>query len=196
MPVYRFKIAFEDSDDVSRDIEIKPSQNFEDLHHAIQQSINFDASQQPFFYLCNHNWRKEKEISGEKLKKPVSGYIDDPHQKFIYEFEPAWSLLVELFKIVPDESGAKYPRCIKSTGTAPPQYKPTNIPAPEDDEDEKEQVDDSGFYRDPDDFTAESADKEETEGMEEEGEGDADIDIAADEDFGPAEFGGEDEEKY
>ena len=42
MAIYRFKIAFEDNEDIYREIEIKSTQTFEDFHNVIVQSINFD----------------------------------------------------------------------------------------------------------------------------------------------------------
>ena len=43
MAVYRFRITFENFEEVYREIEIKSDQTFEDLHFAIQSSIGFDA---------------------------------------------------------------------------------------------------------------------------------------------------------
>src|SRR5437762_2397 len=46
MATYRFRVTFEDYDDVTRDIEIRSTQTFEEFHHAIQNAIGFDASKQ------------------------------------------------------------------------------------------------------------------------------------------------------
>ena len=67
-----------------------------------------------------------------------SEYIADPHQKiyYIYDPETQWGFHIELIKIiVADEPGAKYPRCVKTTGEAPKQYGSTvfgAVPEPED----------------------------------------------------------------
>ena len=53
MAVYKFRIIYEDHEDVSRDIEIKPFHSFEDLHLAIQDSIKFDASKAASFYISD-----------------------------------------------------------------------------------------------------------------------------------------------
>ena len=37
MAIYRFKISFEDFDDVVREIDIKTTQTFEDLHRAFHR---------------------------------------------------------------------------------------------------------------------------------------------------------------
>lgn len=159
MAVYKFRITYEDHEDVSRDIEIKPFHSFEDLHLAIQQSIKFDASKTACFYLSDDYWRKGQEIPATQLKKSkLVDFIEDPHQKFIYLFDPLvnWMFYVELFKVLPDENGVKYPRCVKSTGTAPLQYRPadTIVPGNNNDDDsddvivDKEVEDDHGFYSD------------------------------------------------
>lgn len=156
--VYRFKVTYEDHEDVFRYIEIKSSQSFLELHTAIQQSIGFDNSKSATFYMSDDYWRKEKEISventGEKKapkaktkksgevekKKTIADHIDNPHQRFVYVFDPEkeWTFQIELLKIVPDEKDVIYPRCIKTVGNSPKQYKPvaTPVPVEEDDVDE------------------------------------------------------------
>lgn len=132
MPAFKFRITFEDVEDVMRDIEIKPNQNFEDFHFAIQKAIGFDAKHKAEFYLSDDMWRKGKKVSFEELGKiNLVDVIDNPHQKFIYEYDEGnWTLNVELFKIVADDSGEIYPRCVKSVGKAPKQYKKIDLKPP------------------------------------------------------------------
>src|SRR4051812_14363312 len=97
-PVYKFRVSFEDHEDVSRDIEIKPEQTFEDLHLCIQSAIGFDGSKPASFFMSNDYWVKGREIStesrinknGEKAalmrKARLCDFIVDPHQKIYYEF--------------------------------------------------------------------------------------------------------------
>lgn len=154
--VYRFKVTYEDHEDVFRYIEIRSSQSFLELHTAIQQSIGFDNSKSATFYMSDDYWRKEDKISVENTgddkikktkpkkndepvkKKTIADHIENPHQHFVYVFDPEkeWTFLLELLKIVPEEKGVIYPRCTKSVGTSPKQYKPTNLPPPEEDEDD------------------------------------------------------------
>jgi hypothetical protein len=42
MAVYKFKVYFEDYDDINRVIEIKSTQTFLDLHKGILASINLN----------------------------------------------------------------------------------------------------------------------------------------------------------
>lgn len=132
MHAFKFRVTFEDIDDVSRDIEIKPNQSFEDFHFAIQKAIGFDAQHKAEFYLSDDMWRKGKKVSFEKLSQiELVDVIDNPHQKFIYEYDDGnWTLNIELFKIVPEEDGADYPRCVKTVGKAPKQYKKIDLKPP------------------------------------------------------------------
>lgn len=152
MATYRFRVTFEDYDDVTRDIEIRSTQTFEDFHHAIQSSIGFDASKPTSFFLSDDNWKKGKELTTRELKvdenekaSPVKNsrlcdFIIDPHQKIYYIFDAAapWSFKIELVKINKNEDpGGSYPRCVKSHGEAPKQYAVNNfatLPVPEEDE--------------------------------------------------------------
>ncbi len=137
MAIYRFRISFEEFDDIHRDIEIKSVQTFEQLHHAIQESIGFDASKPASFFMSNDNWKKGQEIvyslqegkngEGKLLMKDsdLCDFIADPHQKIYYVFDAPsqWTFFIELFKISPDTvPGKKYPVCVKVHGEAPKQY--------------------------------------------------------------------------
>ena len=143
MPVvYRFKVMFEDHEDVVRDIEITNLQTFEDFHNIIQSSIGFDASKPASFFICTDHWIKEQEIVLEARKDKdgndlplmkdsmIKNHINDPHQKMMYlfDYEANWSFFVELSKIIPAADEKRlYPVCVKSAGDAPKQYKPAPV---------------------------------------------------------------------
>jgi hypothetical protein len=201
MSVYKFKVAFEDNEEVSREIEIKPSQTFEDFHKAIQASVNFDATAEASFYTADDYWRKEKKISFEEFSKSkIAAFIEGPRQKFLYEYDPnsRWNFTVELQKILQHDPDANYPRCVKSTGKAPSQYlvlKNLSI-NPEDNGNipKEEEIDDSLFYTESENiFGQEDVSAAETENRRE--------DFAIDEEEGDYDeegFQGEgnDEEEY
>ncbi len=150
MATYRFRVTFEDYDDVSRDIEIRSTQTFDDLHHAIHSSIGFDASKPASFYMSDDNWKKGREITTKDVseedaavihsvrKARLCDYIIDPHQKiyYVFDFATPWTFRIELIKINREEDmSASYPRCLKATGEAPKQYQTISIatlPVPED----------------------------------------------------------------
>src|SRR6201994_2217551 len=137
MALYRFRITFEDYDDVVREIDVKSNQTFEDLHRAIHQSTGYNSEYPSSFYISNDQWTKGEEITylpnqkridrGVALMDKVKllSFIDDPHQKFYYtfNFDRPFDFHVELMKIILDETpGVSYPAVIKSVGEAPKQF--------------------------------------------------------------------------
>ena len=134
MAIYRFRISFEDYDDVTREIDIKSNQTFEDLHRAIHRSTGYNPDKSSSFYVSTDNWIKGEEIAihpnqrkidnGVILmeKSKLSNFIEDPHQKFyyIYNFERPYDFHVELIKIILDnDPKIEYPYLVKSVGEAP-----------------------------------------------------------------------------
>jgi len=134
MAIYRFKVSFEDYDDVECDIDIKSNQTFEDLHRAIHASTGYKSEASSSFYVSNDQWIKNEEIAylpnQRKINNEValmensklSSFIDDPHQKFyyIYNFDRPFDFHVELIKIIlNEESGKSYPHISRSLGEAP-----------------------------------------------------------------------------
>jgi hypothetical protein len=137
MALYRFRVTFEDYDEVMREIDVKSNQTFEDLHHAIHKSTGYNPEFSSSFYISNDQWIKGEEITylpnqkrtdrGVALMDKVKllKFIDDPHQKFYYtfNFDRPFDFHVELMKIILDEApGTTYPAVIKSVGEAPKQF--------------------------------------------------------------------------
>jgi hypothetical protein len=149
MSIYRFRVVLEDNEDISRDIEIRSGQTFEELHETIQEAFKFDKKHAASFFVSDDFWRKGLEITLRKedleldeddirhKREPkklmsatkIAKYVDDPHQRFVYVFDPnvQWTFLIELLKIATEDPKVKYPVCVKSVGTAPKQYKQTNM---------------------------------------------------------------------
>lgn len=149
MAVYRFKILLEDNEDIFRDIDIKASQTFEQFHTIVQEAFKFDAKHAASFFVSDDYWRKGQEITLRKEDLPldaeevrnnvdkkklmseakVAKFIEQPHQRFVYVFDPVvqWTFLIEMIKIVEDNPKTNYPSIVKSNGTAPKQYKQTNM---------------------------------------------------------------------
>lgn len=142
MAIYRFKISFEDFDDIVREIDLKTNQTFEDLHRAIHKSTGYDSEKPSSFYVSTDNWIKGDEIailpSQRKIDNGVtlmenaklSSFIEDPHQKFyyIYNFERPFDFHVELIKIIlENDPHVEYPFLVKSTGEAPKIFDKNNV---------------------------------------------------------------------
>ena len=145
MALYRFRITFEDYDDVTREIDVKSNQTFEDLHKAIHQSTGYNYEFPSSFYISNDQWIKGEEITYMPNQKRIDrgvalmdkvkllSFIDDPHQKFYYtfNFDRPFDFHVELMKIILDDApGVVYPAVIKSVGEAPKQFGNTPIVSP------------------------------------------------------------------
>lgn len=137
MAILRFRVYWEDDDSVYRDIAVRHTQNFFDLHSCILKSFEFDTKHKATFYRSNDNWLKGREISLEKYDKEykaeplimadtlISTEISNPNQKFIYEydFNKFWRFMVELIHVDKEENKKiSYPSCIRTEGIAPSQY--------------------------------------------------------------------------
>ena len=145
MALYRFKVTFEDYDDVSREVDIKSTHTFADLHHAIHQSIGYNPDYSSSFYISNDQWTKGEEIAFKPNERKVNrgialmensrltAFIDDPHQKFYYtsNFDRPFDFHVELVKILDETPGVTYPATVKSVGEAPKQFGNVYTPAAE-----------------------------------------------------------------
>ena len=138
MAILRFRIYWEDDDSIYRDVVIKHTQNFVDLHLCILKSFEFDNKHKATFYRSNDNWLRGREISLEKYVDKVykvdplimadvtmGSEIKDPNQKFIYvyDFNKFWTFMVELISVDKEENKKfTYPVCIRTEGIAPSQY--------------------------------------------------------------------------
>ncbi|HQQ94481.1 MAG TPA: hypothetical protein PLQ93_07995 [Bacteroidia bacterium] len=149
MSVYRFKICLEDNEDVYRDIDIKAGQSFEQLHEIIQQAYKFDAKHAASFFVSDDYWRKGQEITLRKEDLPleeeeirakvepkklmsdvkIAKYIEQPHQRFVYVFDPEvqWTFLIEMIRITEEKPKMDYPCIVRTQGNPPKQYKQVNL---------------------------------------------------------------------
>ena len=137
MAILKFRVYWEDDDSIYRDMVIKHSQNFLDLHMIILKCFEFDSKHGATFYRSNDNWQRGREITLEKYDKSykaeplimsetlIGSEIKEPNQKFIYvyDFHKNWTFLIELINVNKDEQiNMAYPSCIRSEGIAPSQY--------------------------------------------------------------------------
>jgi len=152
MLVYRFRLISEEIDNFSRDYDVLPGQTFLDFHSVIMESMDLTQCERASFFMTDKKYKKDKEISLKTEKRQVRKYdddldevinqtitpplmrkaklkefIEDPHQKMIYEFhgKDFHTFYLELFKIIQADHTFSYPRCVKRTGELP---KPPEIP--------------------------------------------------------------------
>ena len=133
MAIYKFKIWFEEDEDVQRVIEISSTAKFSDLHEIILKSIDFDNKHVASFFSSDDRWRKGQEITNEKGNKEalkmdavkINSQVNDPHQKFMFLYDPEkeWTILIELTQIIlKEEPKVSYPRTTITKGKSPKQY--------------------------------------------------------------------------
>ena len=138
MAILRFRVYWEDDDSIYRDVVIRHTQTFADLHSCILKSYEFDSKHKATFYRSNDNWLRGREISLEKyddktyVVEPLimtdiamGSEVKDPNQKFIYvyDFNKFWTFRVELINVDKEENKKiTYPSCIRTEGIAPSQY--------------------------------------------------------------------------
>lgn len=147
MQAYRFRLLFEDQEDFLRDIEIKPNQTFREFHDIIRECVGLEGNELASFFVCDRKWLKSQEITlidmmeGEDSAQPAADddetaseekmpikvmeqvrlkdVIEDPHQRFIYEYDflHTKTFYLELTRIIDTVPGKEYPVCVKKEGT-------------------------------------------------------------------------------
>lgn len=137
MAILKFRVYFEEDESVYRDLVIRHSQSFQDLHEAILKSYEFDNKHKATFYRSNDHWLRGREISLEKYDKEykapplimsettVGSEIRDTNQRFIYvyDFNRYWNFHIELINVSKEESPKiNYPSTVRVEGIAPSQY--------------------------------------------------------------------------
>jgi hypothetical protein len=137
MAILKFRIYFEDDDSIYRDVAIRHTQSFFELHEAILRAYEFDNKHKATFFRSNDHWQRGREISLEVYEKDykaaplimkdtaVSTEIKNPGQKFVYnyDFNKNWNFLVELINVSKEENAKlSYPATVRTEGIAPSQY--------------------------------------------------------------------------
>ena len=137
MALLRFRIFWEDDDQIYRDVEIKASQTFLEFHKGILTAYEFDGKHTASFFESDDRWSRGRELNSEVLvnkkdapalsmmRTPVSALVAKPDQKFVYVYDPAksWTFLVELIGVVKDvDPKHTYPRVFRKEGVGPAQY--------------------------------------------------------------------------
>jgi hypothetical protein len=137
MPILKFRVYWEEDDQVYRDIEIRTGQTFLDLHKVILQAWEFDGKHPASFYESNDRWIQGREISSEvhvnkkdapalsMMRTPVAALVSKPDEKFVYVYDPVkhWVFLLELIGVIKEEDAKKtYPLVRRKEGIGPAQY--------------------------------------------------------------------------
>jgi hypothetical protein len=139
MAVLKFRVYWEEDDVIYRDVLVKHTQNFADLHQIILRAFEFDQKHDATFFRSNDTWQRGREISKEvyakEYKAPpllmeetiIGSEIIDTNQHFIYlyDFVKAWSFLIELIQVIKNsdaDMSLEYPLVTRIEGVGPMQY--------------------------------------------------------------------------
>jgi hypothetical protein len=139
MAVLKFRVYWEEDDVIYRDVLVKHTQNFADLHQIILRAFEFDQKHDATFFRSNDTWQRGREISKEvyakEYKAPpllmeetlIGSEIIDTNQHFIYlyDFVKAWSFLIELIQVIKNsdaDMSLEYPLVTRTEGVGPMQY--------------------------------------------------------------------------
>ncbi len=137
MAILKFRVYLEEDDSVYRDVVIKHTQSFKELHSAILKAYDFDDKHKATFYRSNDSWVHGREISLEKYDKKyvapplimaettIGSEIKDTNQKFIYvyDFVKNWVFQIALISVTKEENTKTlYPAITRKEGIGPPQY--------------------------------------------------------------------------
>jgi hypothetical protein len=138
MAILKFRVFFEEDDTVYRDIVIRHSQSFFELHLAILSGYEFDNIHQACFYRSNDSWQRGRAITLEKypeieykvdpldmFETTIGSEIRDTEQKFIYtyDFNKNWIFQIQLIGVSKEENPKiDYPSVSRKEGIGPSQY--------------------------------------------------------------------------
>ena len=139
MAVLKFRVYWEEDDVIYRDVLVKHTQNFADLHQIILRAFEFDQKHDATFFRSNDTWQRGREISKEVYEKEyiappllmeetlIGSEIIDTNQHFIYlyDFVKAWSFLIELIQVIKNseaDMSLEYPLVSRTEGVGPMQY--------------------------------------------------------------------------
>ena len=137
MAILKFRVYLEEDESVYRDVAIRHSQSFFELHEAILRAYEFDNRHKATFYRSNDHWQRGREISLEVYEKDykvpplmmkettIGSEMRVPNQRFvyIYDFNKNWSFLLELINVSKEENPKlSYPASVRAEGIPPSQY--------------------------------------------------------------------------
>lgn len=137
MAILKFRVFLEEDNTVYRDVLIRHSQSFAELHQIILKSFEFDDKHQATFYRSNSSWKMGREISLVRYEKEyqaepllmkdtlIGSEIFDTNQCFLYQYDFAknWWFQLQLIAVTKNEDKtAVYPQIARSENIGPPQY--------------------------------------------------------------------------
>jgi hypothetical protein len=139
MAILKFRISWEEDDAIYRDVMVKHSQHFTDLHHIILKAFEFDEKHDATFFRSNEKWLRGREISKAVYEKNyvvpplmmdevlIGSEILNTNQQFVYlyDFAKSWTFLIQLIQVIKNADAdmeLNYPMVSRIEGVGPMQY--------------------------------------------------------------------------
>jgi hypothetical protein len=130
--IYHFRAISDESENFIFDIAIDSNNTFLEFHDFIQEMLDYDPSQMASFFITDHDWNKEQEITlidmdNEGQNTPsmentkLSAFISTEKQRLLYAFDlfAERMLFIELLQI--DKGRLEKTICLKKEGIPPEQ---------------------------------------------------------------------------
>jgi Fe-S-cluster formation regulator IscX/YfhJ len=139
MAILKFRIAWEEDDAIYRDVLVKHTQHFTDLHQIILKAFEFDEKHDATFFRSNEKWQRGREISKAVYEKSyvvpplmmdevlIGSEILNTNQQFVYlyDFAKSWTFLIQLIQVIKNadaDMDLNYPIVSRIEGVGPMQY--------------------------------------------------------------------------
>jgi len=139
MAILKFRIAWEEDDAIYRDVLVKHTQHFTDLHQIILKAFEFDEKHDATFFRSNEKWHRGREISKAVYEKSyvvpplmmdevlIGSEILNTNQQFVYlyDFAKSWTFLIQLIQVIKNadaDMDLNYPMVTRIEGVGPMQY--------------------------------------------------------------------------
>jgi Fe-S-cluster formation regulator IscX/YfhJ len=139
MAILKFRISWEEDDAIYRDVMVKHTQHFTDLHQIILKAFEFDEKHDATFFRSNEKWQRGREISKAVYEKNyvvpplmmdevlIGSEILNTNQQFVYlyDFAKSWTFLIQLIQVIKNadvDMELNYPMVSRIEGVGPMQY--------------------------------------------------------------------------
>jgi hypothetical protein len=133
--IYLFRIICDEDQEFLRDLVIDGSDTFLDFHRVLQKDLGYDPTQLASFFITNHMWEKQQEITLiDMMQDPgietrtmdqvtIDEYMTEVNQRLIYVFDffSERAFFMELIEISDQTSPRETPFIALSKGQSPPQ---------------------------------------------------------------------------
>jgi len=133
--IYLFRIISDENPDFFRDLVADASDTFLEFHQALQKDLGYDPSQIASFFITNHQWEKQQEITLiDMMPDPgvntftmdqatLGEHLHELNQRmiYVYDFFSNRAFFIELIETSDEISSKNTPFIGHSEGEAPPQ---------------------------------------------------------------------------